>query len=108
MKKNLLDTKTVSWGELIKNGRTFKVPRFQRDYSWEEEQWDDLWYDLDNLNEEDFHYMGYLVLQHSSTNEYIVIDGQQRLSTLSIIALAVIQHMSELIEKNIDGFVSWI
>lgn len=63
MKKNLLDTKTVSWSELIKNGRIFIVPRFQRDYSWEEEHWEDLWYDLDNLEQEDFHYMGYLVLQ---------------------------------------------
>lgn len=102
MKKNLLDTKTASWGELIKNGRTFMVPRFQRDYSWEEEQWDDLWYDLVNLEEEDFHYMGYLVLQNSPTNEYLVIDGQQRLTTLSIIALAVIQHIAELIKKGKD------
>ncbi|MFH1259019.1 MAG: DUF262 domain-containing HNH endonuclease family protein [Elusimicrobiota bacterium] len=102
MKKNLLDTKTASWGELIKNGRTFMVPRFQRDYSWEEEQWDDLWYDLVNLEEEDFHYLGYLVLQNSPTNEYLVIDGQQRLTTLSIIALAVIQHIAELIEKGKD------
>lgn len=103
MKKNLLDTKTASWSELIKNGRTFIVPRFQRDYSWEEEHWEDLWYDLDNLDQNDFHYMGYLVLQNSPTNEYTVIDGQQRLTTLSIIALAVIQHIQELIGKNIDA-----
>ncbi|MBI4650958.1 DUF262 domain-containing protein [Candidatus Desantisbacteria bacterium] len=102
MKKNLLDTKTASWGELIKNGRTFLVPRFQRDYSWEEEHWDDLWYDLINLDEEEFHYMGYLVLQNKLTNEYIIIDGQQRLTTLSIIALAVIQLITELIENDVD------
>jgi len=103
MKKNILDTKTALWSDLIKNGRTFIVPRFQRDYSWEEEHWEDLWYDLDNLDEEDFHYMGYLVLQNSPTNEYTIIDGQQRLTTLSIIALAVIQHIQELIDKNIDA-----
>lgn len=103
MKKNLLDTKTASWSELIKNGRTFIVPRFQRDYSWAEEHWEDLWYDLDNLDQEDFHYMGYLVLQNSPTNEYMVIDGQQRLTTLSIIVMAVIQHIQELIDKNMDA-----
>lgn len=103
MKKNLLDTKTASWSELIKNGRIFIVPRFQRDYSWEEEQWEDLWYDLDNLDKEEFHYMGYLVLQNTPTNEYTVIDGQQRLTTLSTIALAVIQHVQELIGNNIDA-----
>lgn len=103
MRKNLLDTKTASWSELIKNGRIFIVPRFQRDYSWEEEQWEDLWYDLDNLDKEEFHYMGYLVLQNSPTNEYTVIDGQQRLTTLSTIALAVIQHVQELIGNNIDA-----
>ncbi|MFH1857205.1 MAG: DUF262 domain-containing HNH endonuclease family protein [Candidatus Omnitrophota bacterium] len=103
MKKNLLDTKTASWSELIKNGRTFIVPRFQRDYSWKEEHWDDLWYDIENLAQEDFHYMGYLVLQNSPTNEYTVIDGQQRLTTLSIIALAVIQNIQELIDRKIDS-----
>ena len=100
--KKIFGYKNSFMGELIKNGRTFMVPRFQRDYSWEEEQWDDLWYDLVNLEEEDFHYMGYLVLQNSPTNEYLVIDGQQRLTTLSIIALAVIQHIAELIKKGKD------
>ncbi len=51
---------------LIGNGKKFKVPKFQRDYSWEEEQWNDLWDDISDIdfsNKDDGHYMGYIVLQ---------------------------------------------
>ena len=34
---NLLDTRTISFGDLISNGKIYKVPDFQRDYSWKEE-----------------------------------------------------------------------
>lgn len=105
MGKHLLDTKTESWGGLIKNSRVHKIPRYQRDYSWDEEHWEDLWNDLVNSEQEDSHYMGYLVLQNDpqKNDEYAVIDGQQRLTTLSIIALAVIKHIKDLADKNIDA-----
>jgi uncharacterized protein with ParB-like and HNH nuclease domain len=35
-----------------------------RDYSWDQEQWEDLWEDIENLQEEE-HYMGYIVLQRN-------------------------------------------
>ena len=40
--ENLFDTKTQNFQELLGNGKRYKVPEFQRDYSWEEEQWQDL------------------------------------------------------------------
>ncbi len=60
---DLLDTKTSNLVELMGNGKVFRVPPYQRDYSWTEEQWEDLWTDLDQLRErpEDRHYMGALV-----------------------------------------------
>jgi len=48
-KANLLNTSTSTFLELIGNGRLFKVPAYQRDYSWTEEQWEDLWTDIADL-----------------------------------------------------------
>ena len=46
--------------------------------------------------------MGAIVLQNSSTSdkEFTIIDGQQRLATLSIIAIAVIEKIQKLVEQR--------
>lgn len=101
---NLLDTRTTSFGDLIGNGKIYRVPPFQRDYSWTEEKWEDLWQDILILhtNPTASHYMGAIVLQSSGTaeKEFTIIDGQQRLATLSIIAIAVIEKIRRLVERG--------
>jgi uncharacterized protein with ParB-like and HNH nuclease domain len=101
---NLLDTRTNSFGDLIGNGKRYRVPPFQRDYSWNEENWEDLWQDILVLhsNPDSSHYMGAIVLQSSDTSdkEFTIIDGQQRLATLSIIAIAVIEKIQKLMEQE--------
>lgn len=101
---NLLATRTTSFGDLIGNGKIYQVPPFQRDYSWNEENWEDLWQDILVLyaNPNSSHYMGALVLQSSSTSdkEFTIIDGQQRLATLSIVAIAVINKIQKLVEAE--------
>ncbi len=87
------------------NGLTYTVPRFQRDYSWTDEEWDDLWSDIENLfsaEGETSHYMGYLVLQSRDNKNFDIIDGQQRLTTLSIIVLGVLSNLKKLIERQVD------
>jgi hypothetical protein len=100
---NLMNTVTADFGSLIGNGRIYKVPHFQRDYSWTDEQWDDLWCDIMGLEEEKLHYMGYMVFQTQDDKHYAIIDGQQRFTTLSILALAVMNAISVLAEKGIDA-----
>jgi uncharacterized protein with ParB-like and HNH nuclease domain len=101
---NLLDTRTTNFGDLIGNGKIYRVPPFQRDYSWNEENWEDLWQDILVLRNipDSSHYMGALVLQTSRTSdkEFTIIDGQQRLITLSIIAIAVIEKIQKLVEQE--------
>ena len=43
---NLLDTKTVNSNEVLGNGKKYFVPIYQRDYSWKEDNWEDLWADI--------------------------------------------------------------
>ncbi len=101
---NLLDTRTTNFGDLISNGKIYQVPPFQRDYSWSEENWEDLWQDILMLyvNADSSHYMGAIVLQSSNTSDQVftIIDGQQRLATLSILAIAVIEKIQKLILRE--------
>lgn len=88
------------------NGLTYSIPRFQRDYSWNEAEWEDLWIDLlGTLKDggEPAHYMGYLVLQTQDDKKYDVIDGQQRLTTLSIIVLAALANLNRLIKADANA-----
>jgi len=83
--------------EMMSNGVKYQIPRFQRDYAWDQEQWEDLWSDVETLSQEHYHYMGYLVLQRKTQHDYAVIDGQQRLVTLSLIILAAMKQIDKLI-----------
>ena len=94
MMQGIKNTSNETFVRLMGNGLHYEVPRYQRDYSWTIEQWSDLWYDiLQLLQDEDSHYMGYLVLQTNDDKHYQIIDGQQRLTTLSIFILAVIKSL---------------
>jgi len=99
----LLNTSTATLNELIGNGRIFRVPLYQRDYSWTEEEWEDLWLDILGLADqgESFHYMGYVVFQSDNNREFTIIDGQQRITTLSILALATIKLLGNWADEGI-------
>lgn len=104
-KPTLLNTGTATYLELIGNGRVYTVPAYQRDYSWTEEQWEDLWTDVEDLaaRPDDTHYMGALVVEGRSDRDFAVIDGQQRLATLSLFALAVISRLTDLAKQGVDS-----
>ncbi len=102
---SVLNATTQSFADLMANGKTYAVPPFQRDYSWTEQEWEDLWFDVTNLESEGDagHYMGYAVLKSRDGKHFEVIDGQQRLATLSILALAVLKQIQDLASRGSDG-----
>jgi Protein of unknown function DUF262/Protein of unknown function (DUF1524) len=106
-------TGTTNFDELIKDNAVYRVPTFQRDYSWKEQNWEDLWCTIEELFNHDHdknnnrsHCMGHIVLQSSHTASFTktctIIDGQQRFITLSIIAIAVIERIGCLAEQGSD------
>lgn len=100
------NTANQTFRQLLGNGLAYHVPRFQRDYSWTQDEWEDLWQDiLETLRPdgEPAHYMGYLVLQSQDNRTFDVIDGQQRLTTLSLLVLAVLKNMQELVDAGIEA-----
>lgn len=74
------------------------IPLFQRPYTWTENNWQTLWDDLmvqyDDRSDTGTHFMGAIVsVPARSTpvgvNKYLIIDGQQRLATVSILLCAL-------------------
>lgn len=90
--------------ELIGNGKQYRVPSYQRDYSWREEQWEDLWNDILQLrsDRDERHYLGALVVEARDDREFLIIDGQQRLASLSLLALAVVATLESMARDGID------
>jgi uncharacterized protein with ParB-like and HNH nuclease domain len=93
---------------LLEGGKQFQIPLFQRPYSWKKENWETLWEDLMSLYNDDekgFYFLGPIVTQAElgtadGISRYIVIDGQQRFTTLSIL-LAVLRNYLKKSDKQI-------
>jgi hypothetical protein len=97
------NTENNTFRKLIGNALSYRIPRFQRDYSWTDEEWEDLWLDLLGTLQPDgerAHYMGYLVLQSPDDKTFEVIDGQQRLTTVTIVILAILKHLQRLVDAG--------
>jgi len=74
---------------LTRNYR-YTVPNYQRQYSWGEEQWGALWADLNSIEGNATHFLGSIVLIERSgglndLNKLEIVDGQQRITTISVI-----------------------
>ena len=80
------------------NGKFFEIPKYQRGYSWEKENIRDLFDDIDEAIESNTsHYLGTIVLsKNEKDNElFYIVDGQQRVTTISMIINALINELSK-------------
>ena len=87
------------------NQRIFRIPDYQRGYAWGEKQLTELWDDLDEISEVDGelkkHYTGTIYLEETQANAnekwlsgvrfFNVVDGQQRLTSISILLFELIK-----------------
>lgn len=85
------------------NEGSVRVPFFQREYVWEKENWEDLLADLLDFSKTPF--LGSLILKQETVGagdikEVQVIDGQQRLTTLSILLKSLYDSFSDDVKKN--------
>ncbi len=102
-KKIYLEPDNQLFSEVMSNGKKYIIPRFQRDYFWEFGHWEELWQDIEEMRESRTqHFMGYLVFQTGDGKTFQIIDGQQRLTTLSIIVLAALGKLKKLIGEGVE------
>lgn len=85
------------------NEGVVKIPFFQRGYVWDKRNWEDLLEDLYDTTKSPF--LGSLILkqlekQTGKTKEVLVIDGQQRLTTLSILLKALYDSFTDDVKHN--------
>jgi uncharacterized protein with ParB-like and HNH nuclease domain len=96
----------TSLRNLLEGTKQFQIPLFQRPYSWTEDKWETLWEDLMKLYNDEVegsYFLGAIVTQSipgtaDGISPYLVIDGQQRLITLTILLAAMRDHLSA--QKN--------
>lgn len=93
----MIDARAKTIREILHTGSDqYLIPFFQRHYSWTRREWDRLWDDVVELLRDDGqtrHFMGPLVCTPTShvpgeVTPYQLIDGQQRLTTITIALIA--------------------
>lgn len=103
---------------IIEGTNQYLVPHFQRPYTWQKKNWDALWSDLESLlppadlddSSHDVlaqdHFMGAIVTApaHSvpeGVTKYLLIDGQQRLTTLFLLLAAIRDRATQVDEQKL-------
>ncbi|GAA8616171.1 DUF262 and DUF1524 domain-containing protein [Helicobacter pylori] len=83
------------------------IPIYQRLYSWEEEQCKQLWDDIIKIGGDDKmdgHFIGFILyvldgIKHSK-NLLFIVDGQQRLTTITLLLIALRDHLSDEVKRK--------
>jgi uncharacterized protein with ParB-like and HNH nuclease domain len=78
----------------------FKIPRFQRPYSWEKDEVENFWEDV-TKNEDDNYFIGSMVVFQSAKPYFGIVDGQQRLTTITIILSVIRDSFIKLNQENL-------
>ena len=76
----------------------YKIPRFQRPYSWDIENISDFWSDTIESGDAEY-FIGSMVIFKEMQDKYAIVDGQQRLTTITMILCAIRNAL------NNEGFV---
>lgn len=102
----------------IFESKVFRIPDYQRGYSWTKKQLNDFWEDLENLSDDHIHYTGVLTLEAVNSKNYsqwendlwlmdgkgyspyYIVDGQQRLTTVIILIQTILEKIKEVEQLN--------
>jgi hypothetical protein len=95
------------------NSRVFRIPDYQRGFSWQDLQLNDFWEDLDRLADQRNHYTGQITLERvpdpawkkwdedtwliegRGYKPFYVVDGQQRLTTAIILIKCLLEGVPD-------------
>jgi uncharacterized protein with ParB-like and HNH nuclease domain len=98
------ERKTIE-GILKQSNLSFSVPKYQRSFDWGKSELQELIDDLKeiaNSKDKDL-FLGNFIFDVSNKNNYKIVDGQQRLTTISLIAIALREHAKKINESEFAG-----
>lgn len=91
-----MDARKGNIYEILNGNRQFLIPVYQRYYSWDTEQCKRLWNDIVEMQRKgkEGHFVGSIVniaeqAMPTGVQKYMIIDGQQRMTTLSLLLIAL-------------------
>lgn len=105
----------------IFNNKIFRIPDYQRGYSWEKNNLDDFWQDINNLQYKKVHYTGMISVEEVNEDEhskwtddqwlitgkgekpYFIVDGQQRITTIIILIWVICDKLPEGNQLNFSS-----
>lgn len=102
MSSKIQQTQKKSYKEILSSTVSFHIPTFQRAYNWRPKQIVQLWNSVIE-NDKQYYIGNIVVVQHSTESiqsGYLVIDGQQRLTTLSLFIIAIRNYIYKDMEKD--------
>ena len=81
--------------QILESG-TYIIPRFQRPFSWERDHIEEFWQDTTSDVKKDY-FIGAFVTYNINNASYGVVDGQQRLTTITIALCAIRDNIRSLV-----------
>lgn len=113
MKKKFIDTSPYQYTELCDTYKRFSMPHNQRPYAWKNNHVSDLWNAI--LENDKGYFVGNIVClapSSESENTLVIVDGQQRLTTISLFLIALKFVLNEIngdkTNKTFNGIMNLI
>ncbi len=93
-----ITTQTYTFSELISMYNSFEIPNFQRPYSWTNKNIQEFWNSI--ISNESEYFIGNIVTVNEEKKRLSIVDGQQRLTTISLLLIVIRDCYKNLIIKN--------
>ena len=101
-------------GVYLKKEEIFRIPEYQRAYSWDITNCDKLWQDINSyisqgVEDQDPYFFGTIIIDCSQEKYLNLIDGQQRTTTFLLLIKALHLRITEVLKNMLDSETSkWI
>lgn len=101
---------------LLSNPRSYQIPRFQRDFSWDKSNYNEFLTDMlgqikvdNNKFQTSQYYLGNMLFLGENNSKFVeVIDGQQRLTTITILLAAIRNKLFETKDEQAKEYANTI
>lgn len=109
------ESRIASIGEILGGENFYAIPDMQRDYQWDIESGDqhglNLWRSIvefvdEDPNKEDCYYLGTMI-KYLEDDVWMVVDGQQRLTTLSLLFMAIRDALDSAVANGVVGEIDF-